>query len=669
MLPPLGRILATILTPCALLLGQAATAPPKVGRTLRPQQASAAAGEARVALVIGNGAYADSPLKNPVHDARAMAKMLGGCGFDVTKLEDASQQRMEEAIRAFRSKLGAGRGAGIFFFAGHGVSVGGRNYLLPVGQVFESESDVKFKATDAGYVLSAMEDAGARVSLMILDACRNNPFGARSLFRGAAKGLSGMEAPKGSFVAFATAPGSTAADGAGENGLFTGELIKSIQEMPNLEVEQLMKKVSARVQARSGGNQVPFRSSSLTGEFYFKPEPVAGNAAHSQPALTDAPAMAALVGGLQVGVNAPDAKVYVDGELKGRASPQQALAIRDLPVGSATLRVEAPGHQPREQPVEILQGQWTQAKLVLARTATPAPAQGPGPFALLGSCTYRGAGGTDLAVDPTTQRVYIAGGMGQQGLIRIDASNPDRMSQSTLAYGGGIAVDPTTGRYATTDGYGGTLFIFDPNDRPYDRAQLSGCGGSLDVDPASGRFFISTQCNDHVAVYSQTSKSLLANLPDQGVGSRVLFDPGSGRIFENLTPNHARGGATAPLVVDAATFGTSLPVTGFVQAVDGTLKRLYVTASNGDLSVLDSTTFAVLHTFRGLSHSAVIADTALGRFYVASGNSRAVGIYDAASFAQVATFTLPAIPSSLRMAPGDNRLYVIDGNQLYVLQR
>ena len=624
--------------------------------------AQVAGRESRVALVIGNGAYADAPLRNPVHDARAMAKVLSEYGFTVTRLEDAGQQRMEEAIRAFRARLGEGRGVGLFFFAGHGVSVAGRNYLLPVGQVFESESDVKFKATDAGYVLSAMDDAGARVCLVILDACRNNPFGARSLFRSSAKGLSGMDAPKGSLVAFATAPGSTAADGSGDNGLYTGDLIRTIREMPTLEVEQLMKKVSARVQADSSGAQTPFRSSSLTGEFYFKAP------SGSSPSLGAAPAMEAAVGGLQVGVNTPDARIYLDGELKGTASPSRPLALRDLPVGGGTVRVEAPGHEAREQPVEIRQGQWTQVRLVLVSSAIPVPARGqdPRPLSLVATFAYSRAGGSSLAVNPVLKRVYIAGGMGQQGLIRIDAANLGRMTQTVLpAGGGGIAVDRATGRYATTDGYPGNLLVFNPDDSRYDTARLSGCGGDLDADPATGRFFVSTQCDDHLTVYDQRSRSVLASIEGRGVGSRVVFDPGTGQVFENLTPNHARGGV-APLVIGAG-FGTSAPFSGFVQAVDGKLKRLYVT-DKGDLNVLDSGSFATLHSIPGAGVSSVVADTALGRFYTVSGN-HVLTTYDAASYAVLGTFQLPTAPANLVMAAGDDRLYAIDGSKLYVFKR
>ena len=252
--------------------------------------------ESRVALIIGNGAYQEAPLKNPVNDARAVDGVLREFGFTVTRLENLDYRHMTEAVRAFRNQLAAGRGTGIFFFAGHGVSLGGKNYLLPVGELFESEGDVEFRAMEAGYVLRAMEEAGARVSILMLDACRNNPFGDKSFNRGGARGLAIMEPPHGSLVAFATAPGSVAADGDGANGLYTRELVRTIREQPGVEVEQLLKTVGARVLQASGGKQVPYRSSSLTGSFYFGavgPSSVAGAGTPTAPPLAELQPVAA----------------------------------------------------------------------------------------------------------------------------------------------------------------------------------------------------------------------------------------------------------------------------------------------------------------------------------------------------------------------------------------
>ena len=191
---------------CAALLFSLAAAP------------AMAAG--RTALVIGNSAYPTAPLKNPVNDATDMAAALKRLGFDVTLLTDATMRQMEEAVRAFGLKLRGG-GIGLFYFAGHGVQVAGENYLVPVNAAIQSEGDVKYGSLNAGLVLAKMEDAGNGPNVVILDACRNNPF-ARS-FRSAEAGLARMDAPTGSLIAYATAPGHVASDGEGRNGVWLAE--------------------------------------------------------------------------------------------------------------------------------------------------------------------------------------------------------------------------------------------------------------------------------------------------------------------------------------------------------------------------------------------------------------------------------------------------------------
>jgi len=219
----------------------------------------------RLALVIGNGAYKSAPLKNPVNDASDMASTLRNLGFDVMHINNADRRRMEDTIREFGRRLRHG-GVGLFYYAGHGMQVDGRNYLIPVDAKVESESDVKFEAVDAGRVLGKMEDAENELNIVILDACRDNPF-ARS-FRSSSLGLARMDAPKGSLIAYATAPGYVAADGTGRNGIYTKYLLKHITA-PGLTLEQVLKRVRVEVINETRDKQVPWESSSLTGEFYF----------------------------------------------------------------------------------------------------------------------------------------------------------------------------------------------------------------------------------------------------------------------------------------------------------------------------------------------------------------------------------------------------------------
>ena len=220
----------------------------------------------RVALVIGNSNYRISPLKNPANDAKAMAAALRRLGFDVEEKTDLNYVAMNKVVESFGKRLAAG-GVGLFYYAGHGVQVNGANYLLPVDAEIEDENEVRYKAIDAGLVLAKMEQSRGDVNLVVLDACRNNPF-ARS-FRSATRGLASMDAPSGSMIAYATAPGKTAADGSGgKYGVYTEELIR-MMETPGLSVEEAFKRVRKAVMTRTANAQVPWESSSLVGDFRF----------------------------------------------------------------------------------------------------------------------------------------------------------------------------------------------------------------------------------------------------------------------------------------------------------------------------------------------------------------------------------------------------------------
>lgn len=227
--------------------------------------APAHAAEGRHALVIGNSAYDRKPLKNPVNDARDMAAALERLGFQVLLKTDVGQRPMEEAIRDFGVKLKGG-GVGIFYYAGHGIQVNGVNYLVPIGARLSGESDARYECVDAGRVLGKMEDAGNELNIVILDACRNNPFA--SSFRSAEQGLARMDAPTGSLVAYATAPNSVASDGSGRNGLYTKHLLSNLNT-PGIPIEEVFKRVRIGVMGETGKKQVPWESSSLAGYFYL----------------------------------------------------------------------------------------------------------------------------------------------------------------------------------------------------------------------------------------------------------------------------------------------------------------------------------------------------------------------------------------------------------------
>lgn len=231
------------------------------------QLSSALAVERRVALVIGNAKYKEAPLTNPVNDARDMAAALQRTGFEVITAFDATQKEMNRAIARFGDRL-TGETVALFYYAGHGMQVRGKNYLIPIDAEIKSESTVRVESVDVDGVLDQLSTSDLNV--VILDACRNNPFERRANRSVGAAGLAQMEAPKGSLIAYATAPGRTAADGDGRNGLYTQELLKQIQ-VQGLTIEQVFKNVRREVARATRDGQIPWESSSMTGDFYFVP--------------------------------------------------------------------------------------------------------------------------------------------------------------------------------------------------------------------------------------------------------------------------------------------------------------------------------------------------------------------------------------------------------------
>ncbi len=227
----------------------------------------AAATEQKIALVIGNSAYPTAALRNPVNDAKAMATKLGSLGFEVILRLDASQRDMTRAVSQFGQKLRGGS-VGLFYFAGHGMQVRGKNFLIPIDAEIENEASTRSEAVDVDQVLEQL--GSARLSMVILDACRNNPFERRFRSSGSG-GLAQIDAPTGTLLAYATAPGKVAYDGTGANGLYTTELLKAL-DTPGLKVEDVFKQVRINVLKSSDNQQIPWESSSLTGEFYFRPD-------------------------------------------------------------------------------------------------------------------------------------------------------------------------------------------------------------------------------------------------------------------------------------------------------------------------------------------------------------------------------------------------------------
>lgn len=233
------------------------------------RQARAASDPARLALVIGNAAYRQSPLVNPGNDARAMAALLGEAGFGVAAHLDATRSDMLAAIDRFGAAISRPQiRQVVFYYAGHGIQLDWRNYLLPTDAVVGSGEQVRQRCIDLGLLLGQFGAIRDKTFVIILDACRDDPFG--NAFQPAQKGLSQFDAPAGSLIAYATAPGNVASDGQGRNSLYTENLVRELSRR-GTRLEDALKRVRLNVRLSSHGAQVPWETTSLESDvFLFK---------------------------------------------------------------------------------------------------------------------------------------------------------------------------------------------------------------------------------------------------------------------------------------------------------------------------------------------------------------------------------------------------------------
>lgn len=240
--------------------------------------APVAAANGRVALLIGNNAYPSSPLRNAANDSRDLAAALRELGFKTIVKENTTRAEMIAALQEFGKALD-GAEAALFFYAGHAMQFKDRNYLIPIDAVMGSEDDVTFFSVEVGQVFDRMERARTRFNFVILDACRDNPF--RDTFKVSATGLAQMSGPSGTLIAYATAPGATAADGFGRNGIYTGHILQNIK-VPDMPVEVLFRKVREGVERDTKRLQTPWELSSIKGDFVFNATGRAASAGNGQ---------------------------------------------------------------------------------------------------------------------------------------------------------------------------------------------------------------------------------------------------------------------------------------------------------------------------------------------------------------------------------------------------
>lgn len=223
----------------------------------------------KYALVVGIKDYPFAPLRNPLHDSKDMTDTLRKLGFKVKVMTNATKKQFEYAIRSFGRKLTRTKGVGLFYYSGHGVQYNGKNFLIPIDAKIEKEYDIEYEGVNLSRLLSEMEYANNRLNIIILDACRSNPYS--RFFRSMPRGLAPINGnPSGTIIAYSTSPNNVANDGYGKNGLYTQELLKYMR-VPGKKIEDVFKEVRISVKQLSNGRQTPWETTSLEGDFYFVP--------------------------------------------------------------------------------------------------------------------------------------------------------------------------------------------------------------------------------------------------------------------------------------------------------------------------------------------------------------------------------------------------------------
>ncbi|HDS8059538.1 TPA: caspase family protein, partial [Enterobacter hormaechei subsp. xiangfangensis] len=237
------------------------------------------------ALVIGNASYPGQELKNSTNDAEDMYTALSEFGFSVIHLSNATQREIDEAVKSFRDNLNS-NDIGLFYFAGHGMQINGENYITAVDTDFGTEIDAKYSSYPLNKVIEIMEKSGNKTNIIILDACRNNPYERAWHRTPAQRGLAPLFAPKGTIVAFATSPGEVAGDGVGRNGCYTEALLKHIKS-PDIPIEEMFKRVRNSLAVLTKSKQTSWEHTSLSGDFFFNISLVSSIGKYGKESIAD----------------------------------------------------------------------------------------------------------------------------------------------------------------------------------------------------------------------------------------------------------------------------------------------------------------------------------------------------------------------------------------------
>jgi 6-phosphogluconolactonase (cycloisomerase 2 family)/uncharacterized caspase-like protein len=303
----------------------------------------ASAQEQRVALVIGNGRYQhNTTLDNPPNDAADMAAALKRNGFTVTLLTDASRVGMEQSVRAFGNSLKNPNAIGMFYYSGHGAQAEAQNFLIPVDADIQDADELAYKAVNAESILAKMRSAGNKINIVVLDACRDNPFPGSS--RSGDKGLTivTVKVPE-SVIVYATDPGSTAADGTGRNSPFTKAFLENM-DVPGQDITEMLKRVTSRVRADTNGVQTPWVSTNLTRDFTFKLASGTAGALPAQPAAAPTISVTPSYGSIAV-TTASEGTLYLDGRPMSDVPANAKVKLDMVEVGERSVDLHyADGH-------------------------------------------------------------------------------------------------------------------------------------------------------------------------------------------------------------------------------------------------------------------------------------------------------------------------------------
>jgi formylglycine-generating enzyme required for sulfatase activity len=385
--------------------------------------------EKRIALVIGNGAYKTSTtLRNPPNDAADVSAALRAVGFTVTTLIDGKREAMEKAVRDFGNSLKDPDAVGLFYYSGHGAQVDGANYLLPVDADIQAEDELAYKAVNAEAVLAKMRSAGNRLNIVVMDACRNNPFPGST--RSADKGLAvvRVKVPE-SIIVYATDPGAVAQDGDGRNSPFTTAFIAQLA-VPGQEISVALRRVTGEVKDATGGTQTPWVSSNYTSDFAFRP----GSAVPTPSAVSATPsttpsfgAVKAATGNLSIQLACPGT-VSVAG--LSAAVPAGTVPVNDLAAGSQTVTVRYADGKSESRTVTVPAG----GTASVSFTYTP-PAPTPAAAAEQATSSGSAAAKAGSAAPGRTYRneVWVEGGSFRMG---SDSGDSDEKPVHTVSVSG-----------------------------------------------------------------------------------------------------------------------------------------------------------------------------------------------------------------------------------------